>query len=319
MTPGKSNLKILITGGSGLLAGRLILLLSENNIVTTLSRKNLDNIFNNKSINIKKYKSFKNLEKVIGDSDVIIHASGPNASDCNNSDIVSAYYNETKYLIDIASKSKCVKKFIFLSSIRAVSDNCKGIVTENTNLNPSSEYGKLKCSIEHNLLIDKNETDMTKIVLRITNGYGVPASLITNCWDLVVFNVCKQAVENKKIILKSKGEGYKDFIPISAVTNVIKSIISDTEYRKSDIFNVSSSKSIQVIDFIKLIKDKISKKLSTRIPIETGNLEEGKEHNVFTVDNSKITNEGWLNSYIDHEKEMDDLVEFCLKYKEKII
>ncbi len=319
MTPGKSNLKILITGGSGLLAGRLILLLSENNIVTTLSRKNLDNIFNNKSINIKKYKSFKNLEKVIGDSDVIIHASGPNASDCNNSYIVSTYYNETKYLIDIASKSKCVKKFIFLSSIRAVSDNCKGIITENTNLNPSSEYGKLKSSIEHNLLIDKNETDMTKIVLRITNGYGVPASLITNCWDLVVFNVCKQAIENKKIILKSKGEGYKDFIPISAVTNVIKSIISDTEYRKSDIFNVSSSKSIQVIDFIKLIKDKISKKLSTRIPIETGNLEEGKEHNVFTVDNSKITNEGWLNSYIDHEKEMDDLVEFCLKYKEKII
>lgn len=313
----KTNLKILITGGSGLLTGRLAEFLGENHNITLLSRKNINNILSIKSLHTVTYHSLNDINPNVFDHDIIIHASGPNAIDSKVSHIASQYYNETKFFIDTASKSKTVKKFIFLSSIRAVSDNCQGIITENTNASPSSEYGKLKHSIENYLLKEKTEGNMMKIILRITNGYGRPVHYMSNCWNLIILDACRQAIKNKKITLRSKGMDYKDFIPIRTITEVIGNIVTDNECQASGIFNISSKESVRIIEFVELIIKKINNRLSTNINIELGSDEENKIPSSFTVDNTKIINNGWLKS-IDHDKEINDLIEFCLNNQQEI-
>ena len=53
-------------------------------------------------------------------------------------------------------------------------------------------------------------------------------------------DICKQAVINKKIELRSDGQVYKDFIPISTITDTIENIITDENLKPVEIFNVSS-------------------------------------------------------------------------------
>ena len=66
-------------------------------------------------------------------------------------------------------------------------------------VNPSSDYGKLKNEIETYLRVKKSANNMSKIILRITNGYGYPIHNLSDCWNLVVMNICKQAIENGEI------------------------------------------------------------------------------------------------------------------------
>ena len=190
-------MRILITGGSGLLAGRLAKFLSKHNSVTLLSRKNIKNILEADSVYTMHYQNQNDFNQNIIDHDIIIHASSPNAIDSKDINISKRYLEETKTLIDMASISKNVKKFIFLSSIRVVSDNYQGLITENMAVNPSSDYGKLKNEIETYLRVKKSANNMSKIILRITNGYGYPIHNLSDCWNLVVMNICKLQYECK--------------------------------------------------------------------------------------------------------------------------
>ena len=312
----KNNLRILITGGSGLLAGRLAKFLSKHNSVTLLSRRNIKNILEADSVYTINYQNQNDFNQDILDHDIIIHASSPNAFDSKDINISERYYEETKTLIDMASISKNVKKFIFLSSIRVVSENFNGVITENTNVNPSSDYGKLKYLIENYLRDKCSENNMSKIVLRISNGYGHPVHHMSDCWNLVILDACRQAIINKKIVLRTKGDDYKDFIPIGTLTEIIGNIINDNQHEVFDIFNISSRKSVQIIEFIRLVSKELHNQLSMNIKIEPGEGRNKSNPSSFIIDNEKIANHGWLTP-IDHKREIKNLIKFCLENKRK--
>ncbi len=304
-------MRILITGGSGLLAGRLAKFLSKHNSVTLLSRKNIKNILEADSVYTMHYQNQNDFNQDIIDHDIIIHASSPNAIDSKDINISKRYLEETKTLIDMASISKNVKKFIFLSSIRVVSDNYQGLITENMAVNPSSHYGKLKNEIETYLRVKKSANNMSKIILRITNGYGYPIHNLSDCWNLVVMNICKQAIENGEIKLKSSGQAYKDFIPISTIAKVVNAIAIDENLDSTEIFNVSSGKSLKIIDFIMEINEKLEFKLSKKIKISLNNSDNALPALNFTIDNSKIKNRQYIDK-LDHDEEIDKLIDFCI-------
>ncbi len=304
-------MRILITGGSGLLAGRLAKFLSKHNNVTLLSRKNIKNILEADSVYTMHYQNQNDFNQDIIDHDIIIHASSPNAIDSKDINISKRYLEETKTLIDMASISKNVKKFIFLSSIRVVSDNYQGLITENMAVNPSSDYGKLKNEIETYLRVKKSANNMSKIILRITNGYGYPIHNLSDCWNLVVMNICKQAIENGEIKLKSSGQAYKDFIPISTIAKVVNAIAIDENLDSTEIFNVSSGKSLKIIDFIMKVNEKLEFKLSKKIKISLNNSDNALPALNFTIDNSKIKNRQYIDK-LDHDEEIDKLIDFCI-------
>ena len=304
-------MRILITGGSGLLAGRLAKFLSKHNSVTLLSRKNIKNILEADSIYTMHYQNQNDFNQDIIDHDIIIHASSPNAIDSKDINISKRYLEETKTLIDMASISKNVKKFIFLSSIRVVSDNYQGLITENMAVNPSSDYGKLKNEIETYLRVKKSANNMSKIILRITNGYGYPIHNLSDCWNLVVMNICKQAIENGEIKLKSSGQTYKDFVPISTIAKVVNAIAIDENLDSTEIFNVSSGKSLKIIDFIMEVNEKLEFKLSKKIKISLNNSDNALPALNFTIDNSKIKNRQYIDK-LDHDEEIDKLIDFCI-------
>jgi len=80
----------------------------------------------------------------------VIHLAGK-AHDLKNvsqsSDYYEANYDLTKQLYDTFLKSDA-KRFIFISSVKAVSDSVEGILTESQVPNPQTHYGKSKLLAE---------------------------------------------------------------------------------------------------------------------------------------------------------------------------
>ena len=62
---------------------------------------------------------------------------------------------------------------------------------------------------------------MVTLVLRLANGYGYPMHKEVSRWSLVFNDFCKQAVVNKKIVLKTPGDQHRDFISLQDVASAV--------------------------------------------------------------------------------------------------
>ena len=307
-------MNIVITGGSGLLAGRLAKSLSNKHNISLVSRKNIKNKFSEKSLKTFIYRSVGDLKNLLKNQDIVILAGGPNHNDSANKSIVDIYTDEIKEIISFINKD-LVQKLIFLSSIRSVSESFSGNINENTPAKPSSPYGQMKALVENIVLNSEKSEKMKRVVLRITNGYGFPAHNKSQCWDLVVMNVCRQAINKGNIKINSSGENFKDFLPINAIVSAISDITS-LNLSTNEVFNISSGNSQKVIDFILYVKGLIEKRLSLSIPLSIGKPSLGLNTDKYRIDNSKLTHYG-CDIAVNHEQEINSLIDYCVNNKEK--
>ena len=131
-------MNILITGGSGLIAGRLSEYIKKLHNVTIVSRSKLDPIENVKTLVTNRIDT-----KTLSSQDVIVHAASPNHHQSNDANIREKYLKETKMLIDNASYYG-VKKFIFTSSTRVYGKFPIGNINEESDVSIEDNYSLMK-------------------------------------------------------------------------------------------------------------------------------------------------------------------------------
>ena len=103
---------------------------------------------------------------------------------------------------------------------------------------------------------------------------------------------------------------FRDFIPIEDITLVVKKLIELESNKTSSIFNLSSSKTVLIIDIAKTIQKRLKKYFNHSIPIiQKSNEEKNEEINYFTIKNDLIKSLGFLPNGID--KELDRLLHLC--------
>ena len=305
-------MNIIITGGSGLLAGRLARSLSNEHNISLVSRRNIKDDFNKRNLTTFIYRDVKELKNLFKNQNIIILAGGPNHDDASNKSTVNKYIDEIREIISFTDKD-FANKLIFLSSIRSVSENFSGNVNEDVVLKPSSPYGQMKAIVEDIVLNSEKLEKMKRVVLRITNGYGFPVHNKSKCWDLVVMNVCRQAINQGHIKINSSGQNFKDFLPISSIESAISDIIT-LNLSASEVFNISSGKSQKVIDFIQGVRNLIEERISLSIPLSIGKSNLGLNTDEYRIDNTKLVNYG-CDITINHEQEINSLIEFCINNK----
>ena len=85
----------------------------------------------------------------------------------------------------------------------------------------------------------------------------------------------------------------------------------DKNLDSKEIFNVSSGKSLKVIDFVNKIKSKLDFKLSKKIKVSLDYSDSRLPTSNFTIDNSKIRNHQYID-ILDHDEEINKLIDFCI-------
>ncbi len=227
--------KIVITGSSGFVGKNLIAYLSQE------------------KLSIESY-SLRNIKSPIHlpPGDVIIHLAGK-AHDLKNISQPEEYYQVnfelTKNLYDAFLKSE-VKKFIFISTVKAVADHLDELLTEDYKPNPQTHYGKSKLMAEAYIQNQLLPEGKSFYILRpcMIHGNGNKGNL----------NLLYKFVSMGLPYPLAAFENKRSFLSVDNLCFVIKELIERNDI-PSAIYNVSDDEELSTIEVISLLSEVVHK------------------------------------------------------------
>jgi len=294
-------MQVLVTGGNGYLGGRIVECLTEVGVSVKVGARD---IFINED----------SLKSACKDITVIIHLAAMNAQECAKDPEAALLVNGLNSL-KLLKAAECmgVSKFIYFSTAHVYGMPLEGFLNEESLPRPLHPY-----SITHRLAEDYVlEADIGRvsgIVFRLTNAVGSPIREGANCWMLVVNDLCRQVVVDKKIILHSEASVERDYVPISSVIEAVLYAI-ENDNLDSGIYNISSGVAFSLRDLTDLIVERSVDILGFRptVHFPQGSESKTKEINQLNISNSKLKDYGFViaESIVD---EIDKLLLNCQKW-----
>jgi UDP-glucose 4-epimerase len=283
------QLRIVIIGGGGYLGGRLAEYLNAdtNYDVTIAKTSNL----NLKSIIKEVHIDWNNLEaffSVIENNDVLVYASGLGAIECNNNSIDAIEVNTIrplKILNQIIGKNIY---FCYFSTVHVYSQKPKGIIEENSSITNSHPYASTHAITEKMIEWYKSAGKINGTSLRISNVYGLPLNKNSNGWGLVINQLCRSAHQDKKIVIKSKGDQKRDFIAMNDFLTCVKSIIEDKPEENS--INIVSGATTSIKEAAQCIRHNYKILTGISLPIVINNDELVEEETYYKYKTNYHTN-----------------------------
>jgi nucleoside-diphosphate-sugar epimerase len=190
--------------------------------------------------------SSKGYETQFNDASVVIHLAGKTQgpkNDLNPDEYYQVNSELTKLIFDSFLESKA-KVFIFLSSVKAVSDVLEECLTEQHYPNPTSHYGKSKLLAENYIFSKTIPEDKLIYILRpcMVHGPGNKGNL----------NLLFKLVSKNIPWPLGAFENQRSYCSIDNLIFIIKELI-DSEKIPSGIYNVADNESISTNEIIELI------------------------------------------------------------------
>ena len=257
-------MKILVTGGFGYLGARIAEFLVEQGCYVVVATRNS----NLQPANDKRYSKIvqiswneqEKIDDICKDIDIVIHTAGMNAVKCI-ADPTSAIEVNSVYTSRLVQSSikTGVKRFLYISTVHVYSDSLCGVISEDTcpvNLHPYAYSHKVAEDI---VSFAHKKGLLDCVVIRLSNGFGAPVHSNTNCWELLVNDLCMQSVRDEKLVLHSDGMQSRNFIPISEICNIIYHLLCkkplDNKIGHKNPINVGGENSYRILEMAKLIQE----------------------------------------------------------------
>lgn len=308
-------MRILITGGFGFVGGRVAVQLAQagHQIVLGTRGENCSPYWYTPAEVVRTdWSDDSALEKMCCGVDVVIHAAGMNAQDCIVDPVAALEFNglATARLVVAASRAG-VKRFIYLSTAHVYSSPLAGIVTEEScphNLHP---YATSHLAGENAVLNASQCGKIEGVVLRLSNAFGAPVHTNVNCWMLLVNDLCRQAVQDMKMVLHSSGAQQRDFIAMTGVCRVVERlVVRDFDALRPGIFNLGSGMSQSVLGMALLIQRRCKLVLRFEPELQRPESVADERHDEFEYRTDRLAKIG-VEIDDDIITEVDNLLVFC--------
>ena len=245
------NKSILISGGNGFIASYIIKSLLKANIkyklglkLTSVIRKKSKSKIKNTNLKVIKTDLTNFSASMLPKSDIVIHAASkasPKYFEKYSTDIIKTNTLATINLLEFAKKVKS-EKFLYISSgeVYGEIENCNTSIKEDfygkiNHLNKRSVYAESKKLGE---LICNNYTGSNKLnvlIVRPFHTYGPGVNLKDG---RVYADFISSVVEQKNILLKSKGDSQRPFCYITdAIIGLFTVLLKG---KKSNAYNIAN-------------------------------------------------------------------------------
>jgi UDP-glucose 4-epimerase len=304
--------KILITGALGYLGSRIAsaINISGRQVILGVSHNNISKVpkeLNHLEIRRYDFSSIESCINLCNGVDIVIHTSGLNSEECfkspSNAIIVNSLY--TANLLE-GIKYNQVNKFLYFSTAHVYSSEMNGYINESTNPQNPHPYATSHLSAEKIITWFGLQNKTATIILRLSNCFGKEIVQNSNCWNLFINDICKQAITNKIIKINSNPTTQRNFLPISELGNIILFLIN--KIITSQIVNVGNTQSMTLKDTVSFVNNRIYKFLNYIPEIQfeyRGN--EVAKHLDYSV--NTLVNLGYTYSNM-MEYEVDDLIKY---------
>jgi len=309
-------LKILITGGNGYLGSRLAVYLKNQGHEIIIGVRNSIEVLTwnvGMEILVLDWENLALIEKKLKNVEVIFHTAGVNASNAQSNPEYALYFNglKTLELVNIAKKSG-VSYFYYFSTAHIYGNPLEGKLTEKTCPKNYHPYATSNIAGENAVLTANQPGVFNGIVLRISNTFGVPIHDKVDCWSLLVNDLCLQAVKERKLVLKTDGKQFKDFISIVNFCFILNRFLQKSKLNiYPPIFNVGSGISFTAYEMAEKIQKRCNSIFGFKPEIIiNSNFVEKINPQKFEF---KLTNLRKLNINFEenYNEEIDDLLHYC--------
>ena len=223
--------RVLITGASGHVGGRLFRELSSRPEVDTRALlripQRLPTWASTSEIFYGDLTSPSVQASVLQDTDVVVHLAtrGFSAIETPTPTEAAIEYESTLALAK-RGITLGLPRFIFVSSIHVFGSALGGVVHDASPTNPESVYGSSRLKIEDDLLTAAAETSTEIVIVRMTNSFGTPALPRPATWTLLLHDMCRQVIERSTITLRSDDRTCRDMIALRDAIQVLGEVIS---------------------------------------------------------------------------------------------
>jgi UDP-glucose 4-epimerase len=253
--------KILLVGGGGFIGKNLANFLVHLNFEVTIVGRFNDSELSLINNNIKVYKipiinSFE-FEELISNASTIVwlaHSLVPGIEIDSKEDFLNNILPVWN-AYELSQKKILPTRFIYVSTGGAIYGNIYDNIpiSETNQSNPISQYGKSKIQIEIGLQNIASKYNSECFILRPSNVYG-PLQNMNKPQGIIGYTIYS-IFQNTPLTLYNNGLQIRDFIHVDDLCYAISLIISNQKLeKKCNIFNISSSLPIRIIDLVKLIE-----------------------------------------------------------------
>ncbi|MGR3292669.1 MAG: NAD-dependent epimerase/dehydratase family protein [Candidatus Scalindua sp.] len=255
-------MKILVTGGAGFIASNLVdnLISQEHDVVV------IDNLTTGKEENINSKATFykedigntESLEKIFAEEkpDIVNHhAAQVDLRRSVRDPLYDAQVNimGSLNLINVSS-SYNVKKFIYASTGGAVYGEPKYLpVDEKHTIDPQSQYGVSKHTVEHYLFVFKQTHNLPYTVLRYPNVYGPRQDPHGEAGVVAIFT--EQMLDGKQPTIFGDGAKTRDYVYVGDLVNANMMAMFNPAELDGGCYNLGWGKEIKDIEVFEAVRD----------------------------------------------------------------
>jgi len=259
-------MKILVTGGVGFIGKYLVRSILEKDHSVTI----FDNISNSTKDSISSLVDIGakviegditkplDIQNAVKDQDLVIHLAAKisvSESIKNPAETFQVNVDGTRNVLAACEKNH-VKKLIVASSAAVYGEGSPDVkLTEESETNPISPYGKSKVKMEQEIREFESKHDIDCIILRFFNIYGIGQSPE---YAGVITKFMERITQEKPLEIFGDGLQTRDFVTID---DVISSIHNAISHGKSGTYNIASGKTVTIKELAELMVSISGKKL----------------------------------------------------------
>lgn len=209
------------------------------------------------------------LARAVNGIDTIVHLAAVNEIVSQDNPVLALDINVggTLKLLQ-AAREQNVRRFIYLSTFHVYGPNGVGTVTEETLPLPVHPYSITHRGAEDFVNFYRYRYGMETIIFRLSNGYGYPVHADIDRWTLVFNDLCRQAVTERQLTLKTSGTQTRDFISLEDVARAFHHIINLPAASWCDgLFNLGGEYVLSILELAEKIALLAKKRYGSEIPI----------------------------------------------------
>jgi UDP-glucose 4-epimerase len=250
--------RVLITGGLGYVGGRISRHLASNpdwTLRLTSRQQVVPHPAWLEKGEMVTWNIAADIGEICSDVDTIIHLAALNEIDCAKDSLAALEVNGmgTLRLLQAAQTSG-VRRFIYFSTAHIYGAPLVNNISEQTVPRPIHPYAITHKVAEDFVLAAGDQGKIEAIVLRLSNGFGVPIDAEVNRWTLLVNDLCRQAVSTGKLVLRSNGLQQRDFVTLHDAARCVAHFIAlPWEECRDGLFNLGGEYSLSIFEMTQLV------------------------------------------------------------------
>ena len=307
---------VLLTGGFGTLGGRISADLSKNSEINlrlaSRQKRQPPNWAPKAEVCVIDFENQNSIKQMLQEVTHVVHLAALNDYECRaepeKAQLVNVEY--TRRVVEQASDIKNLR-FIYFSTIQVYGNNLSGMISETSQTDPRDAYSQTHLDAEQIVEGAHSAQQLEGVRLRSANGFGAPMSPDAKIWQIIANDLCRQAVETKKLTLKSHGLQFRNFVPFTDICSTVNHLLQLNKQQIADgLFNVGGRNSLQIIQVAELVATRCEVVLGFRPKIERPNEIPDSVPPAFEYSCAKLLATG-LHLDSEIEKEIDLLLQSC--------